>query len=348
MRKKKLLKKNPTTITREAIRQQSGKSLPTSRTITILKRTHYYVVTRPIMGDAPKNFIYVYEFGHGHCRRAKPKTWIPYIAKIGHKWYPNESITEYLMVRIGEVLNLKMAKARLAILNGQLRFLSQFFLTQKEVLNHGAELFSNYLSDPELIALIGIRKEEQNWFTFQFIETAMQANFGAQAADFIQDFVQLLAFDALTGNNDRHHYNWGIITATEDDAYLPRFAPIYDTARGLFWSTSDAQIQNWMQHPKQLPARIQKYAEGAKPQTGWDNQTNINHFQLMEHLAQDTRFRAILHQMYTPSNLQRIFQVLENEFSDLMNLQRRNLIQNYLQYRFDKLYTIMIQSKNPK
>jgi hypothetical protein len=93
MRKRNHLKKNQTIITRETIRQQSGKLLPTSRAITILKRTHYYVVTRPIMGDAPKNFIYVYEFGRKYCRRAKPKTWIPYIAKIGHKWYPNEIVS---------------------------------------------------------------------------------------------------------------------------------------------------------------------------------------------------------------------------------------------------------------
>jgi hypothetical protein len=345
MRNKKNQKNTQTTIPNEVIRQQSGMLPDLPRVVESLKRTNYYVIVRPIMGDAPKNFIKVYEYGKGNCKRVPSKSWIPYIAKVGHKWYPNESITEYLMVRVGEVLGLNMAKARLAIINGQLRFLSQFFLKKNEVLNHGAEIFSNYLCDPDFISHIGIRKEEQHWFTFQFVEAALKAIFNTQANEFLETFIKLLVFDAITGNNDRHHYNWGIITSIKDENYQPRFAPIYDTARGLFWSTSDAKIQKWFEHPKQLSVHLKKYADNAKPQTGWEGYTSINHFQLVELLVQDARFVTILQNMCSLEKLPPIFHMIDQEFTPLMHPLRRTLIKQYIQYRFERLQIIIHQQK---
>jgi hypothetical protein len=62
------------------------------------------VVDISIAGDAPKDFIKVYEYEK--VRKTSPHLWTPYIAKVGHKWYPIESITEYLMNRTGEVLGM--------------------------------------------------------------------------------------------------------------------------------------------------------------------------------------------------------------------------------------------------
>jgi len=51
-------------------------------------------------GDAPKDFLSIYEYGDG--RRKSVGNWPSYIAKVGKKWYPNESITEHLLTRIGQ------------------------------------------------------------------------------------------------------------------------------------------------------------------------------------------------------------------------------------------------------
>ncbi len=330
-------------IPQEIVRKYSGRPPAINRVIETLKRHNYYVTLRPIMGDAPKNFIYVYEFRNGKCVRNDTKTWIPYIAKVGHKWYPVESITEYLLNRIGEILNLEMAKSRLAIINGQLRFLSRFFLDDNEQLIHGAEIFSNYLRDPELVEQIGIRKEEQSWFTFQFVEASIKSSFPEQADNFIESFVKLLIFDALTGNNDRHHFNWGIVTSVIENKYKTRFSPIYDTARGLFWTTSDAQIEVWGRNPQQVALQIRKYAEGSKPQTGWENRDSINHFQLIELLAKEKRFVPLVETMRQQCNADKIFRLIDSEFVFLMTSQRRNLIKIYIQTRFERLQNIPLR-----
>ncbi|MCY4560745.1 MAG: hypothetical protein OXC03_00190 [Flavobacteriaceae bacterium] len=57
----------------------------------------------------------------------------------------------------------------------------------------------------------------------------------------LNNLFHLIIFDALTGNNDRHYYNWGVITHLKDE-HLPYFSPVYDSARGLWWNTSDEKI----------------------------------------------------------------------------------------------------------
>jgi len=49
---------------------------------------------------------------------------------------------------------------------------------------------------------------------------------------FLKEFVKMLLFDAIVGNNDRHFYNWGLLP-TYVTKKKPIFAPIYDTARGV-------------------------------------------------------------------------------------------------------------------
>lgn len=49
--------------------------------VPVLKRKYFYKENVSIAGDAPKNFIRVYEYGN--CRNDKKSTWIAYIAKVG-------------------------------------------------------------------------------------------------------------------------------------------------------------------------------------------------------------------------------------------------------------------------
>ena len=118
------------------------------------------------------------------------------------------------------------------------------------------------------------------------------------------------------------------------------FSPIYDTARGLFWSASDAQIDVWCKNPQQVAAQIRKYAEGSKPQTGWEGEGSVNHFQLIELLAKETRFAPFIEKMRHQSNADKIFRLIDTEFVFLMTPQRRHLIKQYIQTRFERLQNI--------
>jgi hypothetical protein len=177
--------------------------------IEILKKHQYLVKPYKISGDAPKDFISVYEYKR--CRKNSPQKWINYIAKVGHKRYPSESLTEHLLTRLGEEWGFKMAKSKLYIIAGQLRFCSEFFLNiNKQRLIHGADILASFLreADASMIEKIDQKGWSQELLTVQFVQQAIMDVFPQEGEKIYSELIELLLFDAIVGNNDRHFFNW--------------------------------------------------------------------------------------------------------------------------------------------
>jgi hypothetical protein len=66
------------------------------------------------------------------------------------------------------------------------------------------------------------------------------------------------------GVQDRHHENWGVIVHRDVDAPSPRFAPLYDSARGLFCNENDRQLKDCF-HPANGSQRIAGFIGRSRP-----------------------------------------------------------------------------------
>lgn len=261
----------------------SGFDLPKSSRIAVLRRRNYQIL-RDIttIGDRPKNFIRIYEYGTPGCRRDNPKTWLPYIAKVGDKWYPAESLTEYLLNKIGEILGVEMAKSKLYIIDNQIRFCSLYFLKPYEELVHGAQIYARYLDDEVFVREVEEKKMERDIFSFQEAKKAIQNQFSHHAHQLLIAFVKMMVLDAIIGNNDRHFYNWGVIVDVREKK-PPRFAPVFDTARGFFWNEREDRLNGFLKDN----AKFQKYINLARPKIGWDGALELNHFEVIQRLLEN-------------------------------------------------------------
>lgn len=326
----------------EIVEKQSGVKLNLSRCIPHLKKGYWKELDFSVGGDAPKSFIALYKYQkNSSIRKANCNTWSKYIAKVGHKWYPLESVNEYLFNRIGEVLGLNMAVSELYMAGSQLRFLSKYFLSKNESLEHGAQIFAGYIEDKDWVEDIEKQGLARSFFTFQFAEQAINHTFPGEGQPILQEFVKMLVFDALTGNNDRHFYNWGVIKHIENKK-KPIFAPVFDSARGLFWNKEEADLLNWHAHPKQLDEKIKKYAEGSKPKIGWDGLNDLNHFELINKIfSLDSRYTETCRQLINKDNLNKTIKLLDSEFEKFYSKERMILIKKCLVYRFDSLLEII-------
>ena len=98
-----------------------------------LKRGTYIIESTAILsmpGDAPKSFVRVREYTSNRPTRRLAR-WVAYIAKVGSKWYPIESVIEHLLTRVGQVLGANVADSQLRIIGTQVRFLSKYFLQRR-------------------------------------------------------------------------------------------------------------------------------------------------------------------------------------------------------------------------
>ncbi len=312
---------------------------PDAGNIPFPKKHEYFVVTDiAITGDAPKDFIRYYHFGEG--RKNNLQKWPLYIAKLGHKHYPVESITEYLLNRIGQHFGFNMAHSELAWLGGQIRFLSKYFITDQnvQILDHGADLFAGYLNDRDFVEEIEKQKQAPDFFTVQFTLDTLKHHFPEDYEILWLDFIKLLFFDALIGNNDRHFYNWAVIRNIQGNV-KPVFSPIYDTARGLFWNEHENKILDIFHNKNRLEPFIKKYCDNCKPKIGWEGVNNINHFQLLEYLKTLSLVINcnLIQNLCNPKTLESAFIMIDSEFNFLLSFERRELIKLCLQYRHSVL-----------
>lgn len=312
----------------------SGRLAKVSRNLAALK----------ILGRRPRNswrctqrFLRVWEYVKGKKSHPNnPHKWPGHIAKAGSKWYPVESVTEHLITRIGQVCDINITDSRLCIVGNQVRFLSRYFLDDNcERLTHGLDLFRRFL-DEDTIKSIEKTPRERQEYTFQFVEKALDDWFPEQAETLKTEFVTMLGFDAFVGNMDRHPLNWGLIVPIGKNRQV-RFAPIFDSARGLFWNNDETKIVEQSSNAQQFNAYLNK----CQPQIGWEDWQGtgkFNHFVLIELIVKKhPQYLSTLRRFCAAGLLENCETAIEKEFSVLLSDPRRRLIVRCLRARKRKV-----------
>jgi hypothetical protein len=328
-----------TKLRKESSRQFSGDILNIQR-IPILKNNHYYVVDRFLDGEAPKQFIKAYFFQEGKNLVSNLNLWDGYFAKFGGKSYPLESVLEFTMNRIGDYLGLKMNETRLVVVNGQVRFLSKNFLRKGKKLIHGIELLAEYIEDKELVDEVNKdRKTRRQYMTFEIFEDAINKVCRPNCDEIIDSLIQLVCFDAIVGNNDRHFYNWGLIGDTlKTKNSPPTFAPIYDTARGLLWNITEPKIRELYKQVISGSKYLEDHVSKTKPRLSYFGNDEANHFELLAFLSKrKTTYRLTIQRLISIENEKLVLNNLEQELGFYFTDERKYLMYEILKLRFKKL-----------
>lgn len=222
--------------------------------------------------------------------------------------------------------------------DGQIRFLSKYFLSSEfEVMTHGAEIFGEYLDDMRMAQEIANDKHEsRKHFTFEFLVDAIKYKYPLCHQEIINDLVKMITFDAIVGNNDRHFYNWAVISSIRKNAGHPQLSPIYDSARGLTWNWSDEKIKINLHQEKSNGRKIDRYIREACPRISIDENSQINHFDLILFLKkfQNCSYLQIINDLCSPKREIEVISLIKKEFSKFFVSNRYELIANILTARF--------------
>lgn len=313
---------------------------PKFKSIEIAKKHNYHVIKGvSVTGDAPKDIIRHYEYGHS--LKIRPNKWPIYIAKLGHKYYPLESITEQLISDIGKWFGFNLADSKICLIGGQIRFLSKYFLKEHtDELYHGADMYAGYLNDKQFVDDIELQRMTQTFFTISFTRDVLTHFFNNSFNDVFKSFMLMLFFDALIGNNDRHMYNWGIIRDVFGQKQA-EFSPIYDSARGLLWNETEGKIYDILNTKNRKEEFIKKYCNKSRPKIGIENKENVNHFELIK--SHDTYYKntKFVQELFKEDKIEIVIQNFNKQYKTLISNERRSLISDILRYRFLELKKIV-------
>lgn len=294
---------------------------------------------RALIGAAPKKLIVV-----------SPDE--EYIAKGPSKGNstPCECVTEELISCIGRTLPIKIARSRLAVLPGgkerpDVRFMSRVFLRKGERLRHGIELIAESfgLATDEMVKEIRPgRKEERTFYEVDIVDEVLQkiGRTEKEKASLRLSFARMIAFDALVGANDRHPENWGIIQSAIHSEVPLRFAPIYDTARGLFWQHTERMLYEGTTSESERVTYIEDYAKKSRPLITSGNERD-DHFDVIEWVMGKDQLRGAVREVIGSYNHDRIRSILHCQFGRLLSRFRLELIDSLMLFRYTKLRKIV-------
>ena len=117
--------------------------------------------------------------------------------------FPSEFWSEIIASKVGEVLGFEMLDYNIAIYKEKIGCICQYMINpDNQELIHGISLIKKVVKGFAITARPGI--------SFQQVEKALQPY-----RDFIYKFIDILIFDSLIGNQDRHSENWAVIRSLD-------------------------------------------------------------------------------------------------------------------------------------
>ncbi len=113
-------------------------------------------------------------------------------------------------------------------------------------------------------------EEDKEAYSIEFIYDTLKY-FGLE--QYMPDFIDVVVFDCIIGNQDRHQENWGFITPIETKSKIlshdntqvkdswrgSKVAPIYDSGSSLGRERTEETIINMLRDPLQFEAYINRY-----------------------------------------------------------------------------------------
>ena len=157
--------------------------------------------------------------------------------RTGRRWlfkYSRKGTGEHWAEKIsGEVaalLNIDHATVELATIRDRRGSVSESFAETEEQLAHGNQLLVRWIDGYD-----GKKRFGQTDHTLDNILEVMENAFERSECKrrAKMRIAEYLVLDALVGNTDRHHENWGLLTRRVNDHFEDTVAPSYDHASSL-------------------------------------------------------------------------------------------------------------------
>ena len=121
------------------------------------------------------------------------------------KDYTFEFWNEILAYELGTMLGFKMLRYDIAVDGDIMGCICQSMIdSEKEEFIEAVKYLQAYSPDYD-----PAKKDHQTWYTFDLIERALKS---AGIGNFINNIIEIIIFDTLIGNGDRHQENWAVIT----------------------------------------------------------------------------------------------------------------------------------------
>ena len=241
---------------------------------------------------------------------------------------------EKIAEEVAKMLDIECARVELALYEQQKGSATESFLDDEWELVHGNQLLGACFPDYE-----EEKKFRQSEHTLENIFRAMDIMIEPVGAQQVKkELASYFVLDALIGNTDRHHENWGTFRKLEAGEWIGLVAPTFDHASSLGRELRDERRQMLLQEN-----RVGNYAEKGRGAIYWTKQDRhgLSPLELVRKAAQEYGdwFQPALEQIKAVND-DSLESLVERVPNDWMNQTARDFTIRLLQYNLARLREI--------
>ena len=200
---------------------------------------------------------------------SKKKFWYQPIGDPDSLWlfkYPHGGAGQYwaekISAEVASLLQIPHATVELATYKGSYGSVAQSFATEGRSLHHGNQLLEIVLHDYD-----GTMTYNQSSHTLTNIFKVLEQMFvQSEARRAKSQFASYMVLDALVGNVDRHHENWGILSWRDEGQWSGELSPSFDHASSLGRELLDDRRDRYLAED-----RVKNYSERGRGAIYWSN-----------------------------------------------------------------------------
>lgn len=178
---------------------------------------------------------------------------------------------EKLASQLAEALDIECAKVDIGTFRDRIGSMSYMILKADEELIEGIQYITNIYKEYNQDKFIDYRTKEP-YSINMIIESIKETGLD-------KDFLIIPIFDALIGNSDRHHSNWGIVRNKVNGEL--RISPLYDNGSSLCCLINSKDAPNYLKDKMRFESLI---FGKSKSMIRWTDQSRIRHFELVEYI----------------------------------------------------------------
>lgn len=236
--------------------------------------------------------------------------------------HTTEHVSEKLASNIAKLLEIPCAKIDIGTYHGRTGSMSYRINNEKQALLEAIVFISKALPNYDIDRLCDYT--ENIYYSFPLIYRI------AEVLNLEKDFFNMLIFDALIGNSDRHHSNWAVLVSPPGSI---EFSPLYDNGSSLCCYVNEADIDSYLGKDILRFNGLVDTRSRSRIRIHLNDKKEPTHREMLEHLSSSK------HRCYCEDTIEKINQNITsqkiidmlNEYSDdLLSTKKKELISKFL------------------
>lgn len=254
----------------------------------------------------------------------------------GENKITGEYWAEDLAVEIAKYLNINCAEVDIGKYEEEIGSMSYILTSENEELIEGIQFINNKYPFYNPDKFIDVKTSKP--YSISMILNSIR---GIDDKSFNRNFLEVVVFDCLIGNSDRHSSNWGFIVNVKTNEV--RFSPLYDNGSSLTCYVNEKDIDNILRDGNRFESIVNRKSQSI---IRWDNYKKPTHLELFEKIT-----------LNYPNEIEevmgKIFLLDENIISDIINkypneilsVNRKKLLLKFLCKKRQRMLKIYAERK---